>query len=205
MKKVFICLLSFTFISLLYGYTDKQSMPASKSVLCETDNIEILRQVVDPAKDEYDIDVVALWLRDKNSGKETKLLQTTRPDWRYWHMSDSKNFYPVSYDSLFVASRAYIYNSNPLQIIVEGSPDFRNEFSYFIDIANKKARQIPADGGYMGSTEEGYMVFRSYRYVSDPDIAGRYTLLQVFDENGVLVDSLDLEHVILQKYRDNEM
>lgn len=142
MKKVFICLLSFTFINLLYGYTDKHSMPASKSVLCETDNIEILRQVVDPAKDEYDIDVVALWLRDKNTGKETKLLQTTRPDWRYWHMSDSKNFYPVSYDSLFVASRAYIYNSDPLQIIVEGSPDFRNEFSYFIDIANKKARQI---------------------------------------------------------------
>lgn len=138
MKKVFICLLSFTFINLLYGYTDKHSMPASKSVLCETDNIEILRQVVDPAKDEYDIDVVALWLRDKNTGKETKLLQTTRPDWRYWHMSDSKNFYPVSYDSLFVASRAYIYNSDPLQIIVEGSPDFRNEFSYFIDIANKK-------------------------------------------------------------------
>lgn len=65
MKKVFICLLSFTFINLLYGYTDKHSMPASKSVLCETDNIEILRQVVDPAKDEYDIDVVALWLRDK--------------------------------------------------------------------------------------------------------------------------------------------
>lgn len=92
MKKVFICLLSFTFINLLYGYTDKHSMPASKSVLCETDNIEILRQVVDPAKDEYDIDVVALWLRDKNTGKETKLLQTTRPDWRYWHMSDSKIF-----------------------------------------------------------------------------------------------------------------
>lgn len=138
MKKVFICLLSFTFINLLYGYTDKQSTPVSKSVLCETDNIEILRQVVDPAKDEYDIDVVALWLRDKNTGKETKLLQTTRPDWRYWHMSDSKNFYPVSYDSLFVASIAYIYNSDPLQIIVEGSPDFRNEFSYFIDIANKK-------------------------------------------------------------------
>lgn len=69
MKKVFICLLSLFCISLLYGYTDKQSTPVSKSVLCETDNIEILRQVVDPAKDEYDIDVVALWLRDKNTGK----------------------------------------------------------------------------------------------------------------------------------------
>ena len=41
---------------------------------------------------------------------------------------------------------------------------------------------IDATRGYMGGTEEGYMVFRSYRYVSDPDIAGRYTFLQVFDE-----------------------
>ena len=52
----------------------------------------------------------------------------------------------------------------------------------------------------MGWTEEGYMVFRSYRYVSDPDIGGRYTLLQVFNDKGVMVDSLDLKHVILEEY-----
>ena len=50
--------------------------------------------------------------------------------------------------------------------------------------------------------EEGYMIFQSYRYVSDPDIAGRYTFLQIFDETGNLVDSLDLEHVRLKEYRN---
>lgn len=55
-----------------------------------------------------------------------------------------------------------------------------------------------------GGTEEGYMVFRSYRYVSDPDIAGRYTFLQVFNDKGEMVDSLDLEHVKLKEYQDEE-
>lgn len=48
------------------------------------------------------------------------------------------------------------------------------------------------------------MVFRSYRYVSDHDIAGRYTFLQVFNDKGEMVDSLDLEHVKLKEYQDEE-
>lgn len=44
------------------------------------------------------------------------------------------------------------------------------------------------------------MIFRSYRYVSDPEIAGRYTFLQIFNEEGVMVESLDLEHVKLEKH-----
>ena len=87
------------------------------------------------------------------------------------------------------------------QLIVEGCPDSRNEFSYFIDVPSRKAWYVPANSGYMGGTEEGYRVFRSYRYVSDPDIAGRYTFLQVFNDSGVMVDSLDLEHVILTAHK----
>lgn len=42
------------------------------------------------------------------------------------------------------------------------------------------------------------------RYVSDPDIAGRYTLLQIFDKTGNMVDSLDLEHVKLEQSLNEE-
>lgn len=83
----------------------------------------------------------------------------------------------------------------------EGCPDYRNEFSYFIDVPNRTARYIPANYGYVGKTGERYMIFRSYRYVSDPDVLGRYTLLQIIDENPVMVDFLDLEHVIVEKHR----
>lgn len=118
-------------------------------------------------------------------------------------MGDGDRFYPLPIDSILVTTRVKIYNNNPLQLIVEGCPDMRNEFSYFIDVPTRKAWYVPANQGYVGRTsEEGYMIFKSYRYVSDPEIAGRYTFLQVFDETGIMVDSLDLEHVKLAKYRD---
>lgn len=175
-----------------------------KECVASIDSIEILREVVDSAKDEYDVDEVALWLRNKNTGAETKILQTIRPDWHCWYMSDGTEFHPVPFDSLLVASRVYIHNLEPLQLIVEGCPDCRNEFSYFVDVPSRKAWYVPANSGYLGGTEEGYMIFQSYRYVSDPDIAGRYTFLQIFDETGCMVDSLDLEHIKLSAYQNEE-
>lgn len=168
-------------------------------ILAENDNVQILREVVDSAKDEFDVPVIALWIRNKSNGDEKKLLQTVRPDWHCWYMSDGDHWIDVPIDSITALSRAYIINDNPLQLIVEGVPDSRNEFSYFIDVDNRIAKYIPANSGFLGGTEESYLIFRSYRYVSDPDIAGRYTFLQVFDKDGIMVDSLDLEHVIMEK------
>lgn len=178
---------------------------SGKELVAENDSVALYIQIVDSAKDEYDIPEVALWIRNKTTKKETKLYQTVRPDWHCWYMGDGNKFYPVPIDSILVTSRVSIYNYDPLQLIVEGCPDMRNEFSYFIDVDKRKAWYVPANQGYIGSTsEEGYMIFQSYRYVSDPDIAGRYTFLQIFDETGNMVDSLDLEHVILKEYHNEE-
>lgn len=209
MKNVYLEGIGIATMLLLTGCSEKtdnqQSVKESnKECVASIDSIEILREVIDSAKDEYDIGEVALWLRNKNNGVETKILQTTRPDWHCWYMSDGNEFYSVPFDSLLVASRVYIHNLEPLQLIVEGCPDCRNEFSYFVDVPSRKAWYVPANSGYIGGTEEGYMIFRSYRYVSDPDIAGRYTFLQVFDETGCMVDSLDLEHVKLSTYQNEE-
>lgn len=177
---------------------NKKLMATDKTLVAENDSIAILYQVVDSAKDEFDIPEVAIWIKNKATKQETKLYQTIRPDWHCWYMGYGNRFYPVPIDSILVTSRVTIYNDDPLQLIVEGCPDMRNEFSYFIDVPTQKAWYVPANQGYVGSTsEEGYMIFQSYRYVSDPDIAGRYTFLQVFDETGNMVDSLDLEHLHL--------
>ncbi len=179
---------------------DKKPMATDKALVAENDSVALLIQIVDSAKDEYDIPEVALWIKNKTTKKETKLYQTIRPDWHYWYMGEGNKFYPVPIDSILVTSRVSIYNYDPLQLIVEGCPDMRNEFSYFIDVDKHKAWYVPANMGYVGSTsEEGYMIFQSYRYVSDPDIAGRYTFLKIFNDKGVMVDSLDLEHLHLRK------
>lgn len=183
----------------MYGCqkVDRQITP-DKTIVAENDSIAVLYQVVDSAKDEFDIPEVAIWLKNKTTEQETKLYQTIRPDWHCWYMGDGNKFYPVPIDSILVTSRVSIYNNDPLQLIVEGCPDMRNEFSYFIDVPTRKAWYVPANQGYVGTTsEEGYMIFQSYRYVSDPDIAGGYTFLQLFDKTGNMVDSLDLEHLHL--------
>lgn len=194
-----ITILAIVMPMILYGcqQVGKQTTP-DKTIVAENDSIAVLYQVVDSAKDEYDIPEVAIWIKNKKTEEETKLYQTIRPDWHCWYMGDGNNFYSVSIDSILVTSRVSIYNDDPLQLIVEGCPDMRNEFSYFIDVSRRKAWYIPANQGYVGHTsEERYMIFQSYRYVSDPDIAGRYTFLQLFDETGNMVDSLDLEHLHL--------
>lgn len=172
----------------------------NREILAENDSVQILCEVVDSASDSYDVPVVALTIRKKFDGSEQKLLQTVKPDWFCWYMGDGDRFVEVPIDSIAAISRVFIYNDEPLQLIAQGCPDCRNEFSHFIDVEKRKAWYVPANSGYVGGTEEGYMIFRSYRYVSDPDIAGRYTFLQIFDENGLMVDSLDLEHIILEKY-----
>lgn len=172
----------------------------NREILAENDSIQILCEIVDSASDSYDVPSVVLMIRDKSDGSEQKLLQTVKPDWFCWYMGDGDKFIEVPIDSITAVSRVFIFNDNPLQLIIQGCPDYRNEFSHFIDVENRKAWYVPANSGYVGGTEEGYMIFRSYRYVSDPDIAGRYTFLQIFDENGLMVDSLDLEHIILEKY-----
>lgn len=197
---VLVVIVAFAQISLLGCEKAHNNPIANKDILAENDSVQILCVVVDSAKDEFDVPVIALWMHNKSDGSEKKLLQTVRPDWHCWYMSDGDQWIDVPIDSITAISRAYIINDNPLQLIVEGVPDCRNEFSHFIDVDRRTAKYIPANSGFLGSTEEGYLIFRSYRYVSDPDIAGRHTFLQVFDEDGVMVDSLDLEHVILEKY-----
>lgn len=197
MKKLLCVLLTlfFTMPFMISRETGSGKNQEVKEVLTESRDYTILKEVVDSAKDEYDIDESIIWIKDRKTGKETRLLQTVRPDWHFWYMTDGSEFYEVPIDSILVAHEAHIIQEDPLQIIIEGVPDCRNVFSYLIDVPSRKAWYVPANMGYLGSTsEEGFLVFQSYRYVSDPEVAGRYTFLQIFDpKEGILVDSLDLE------------
>lgn len=65
----------------------KRTTP-EKTIVAENDSIAVLYQVVDSAKDEYDIPEVAIWIKNKKTEEETKLYQTIRPDWHCWYMGD---------------------------------------------------------------------------------------------------------------------
>ena len=106
MKSIYLGGLGVSTLLFLIGCSEKPSVQQPvKECVASIDGIEILREVVDSAKDEYDIAEVALWLRNKDTGAETKILQTVRPDWHCWYMSDGTEFYTVPFDSLLVASK----------------------------------------------------------------------------------------------------
>lgn len=165
----------------------------NEEILNYTDRIELIRKEGGDRPDRSSI-----WVRNKEDGKSSKLFDIVPFSEYGWYIGDGKRFIRVSSDTLPVCSNIHIYNTRPLQIIVEGCPDLRNIYSFFIDVNSKKTWYVPSNSGYLGDTEEGYMIFKSYRYVSDPDIAGRYTFLQIFNERGLMVDSLSLEHLRLE-------
>ena len=176
-----------------------------KELIASGYNVDIYREIINGAEDEYDSDEVVLWMKNKTTGKENKLLKTVKPYDRCWYLPDNKSFYPVSIDSVQVSSVVHICREEPLQLIIEGCPDLRNEYSYFVDFASRKAWLVPANRGFMRETEQGYLLFTSYRYGHNPELGGRYTFIQVFDsETGELVDSLDLEHIELPPWDFDE-
>jgi hypothetical protein len=176
--------------------------PNPKNILAEVDSIQIIQEVIDSTGNNSDNPIKAIWLRNKNTGDYQKLFQTRPPKGNSWYTPDGKKWKSVSINDIPGVFSAYIIIYHPLQFIVEGCPDGRNIYSYYIDAESRTAKYIPANSGYMGETEEGYLVFKSYRYVSNPDIAGRYTILQLFNQDGILVEKLDLEHIKLEEYKE---
>lgn len=46
---------------------ENKQIVTDKSIVAENDSVAILYQVVDPAKDEYDIPEVAIWIKNKTT------------------------------------------------------------------------------------------------------------------------------------------
>lgn len=168
-------------------------------LVASNDSVDILCELIDSAKDEFDVDVVAVWSRDLKTGEMNKIFQTTRfKDGFGWYMPDDNRFIPVSIDSIPCAYNFYCRIFDRSQIIVSGCPDMRNSYSFLVDIAKRKAWYIPANSRFLGETgEEGFLVFQSYRYITSDDDSiapgGRYTFLQIFDDRGIMIDSLSFK------------
>lgn len=168
----------------------------------ETELYEIFIKEEKPAKDDFDIPVVSLWTYNKSYKKSSKLLTTVKPEKFFWYLPDDYKGFDVPINSINAIHTVTPVDST--RIIIQGVPDLRNTFSYIIDIPNKKAIYIPCNAGIIGFTsEENLIIGQSYRYVSDPEIAGRYTYIQIFDWDGNQVADLDLERVTLQQRISN--
>ena len=155
----------------------------------------------DDKKAEFDEDafIVSLYVYNYKTRQLTKLLTTTEPEGYKWYNPAGENASKcllTDIHSIYYA-RLFPYAE---KLLVTGCFDSRNEFSYIIDLNDKRAMLLPTNSGFVGFTsEEGYVVMQSYAYNTGLDEegepkGGRHTVLSVFDENGKFIRSLDLEN-----------
>ena len=83
---------------------------------------------------------------------------------------------------------AYIVNEDPLCLVIEGKPDWRNVYSRIWKEGSDSLIMLPTNAGLIGITdEEGLLVMQSYDYYAS---GGRYNRIEVFDLDGNLVEAL---------------
>ena len=170
----------------------RPGIPSKAKFADENDYYEVYVDEETQAEDWMDVTKVSLWLYNKSTKQSFKLLSTIDPGSYSWYQPDGEEGLDFPIDSITAIHTIIPVDSTTL--IVEGCPDSRNIYSYIIDIPERKATYIPCNSGVVGFTaEEGFIIGQSYRYVSDPDIAGRYTYIQIFDWDGNQVADLDLE------------
>lgn len=184
---------------------DKQITP-DKTIMAENDSVLILSEVIVPAEDElfeFNIPIVAIWIKNKKTQQETKLYQTVRPTTYVWYNCDRTKFFPVSLDSIPATEKVTIIQDDPLQIIVEGWSSWWEESSYIIDVSSRKTLYVPSSAGYLGTTKsEGYMIFKSAGCIYFPE-GGKeyYTILDIYDRDGNQIDSYSLKPLLVEKLK----
>ena len=60
-------LLALTMIAMCSWQSESKQIPSVKTIVAESDSVAILSQIVDPAKDEYDIPEVAIWISTRQN------------------------------------------------------------------------------------------------------------------------------------------
>ena len=169
------------------------SIPKTASVVAEDNNVTIYLN----REDGNEIPQVSLWLHYKDTGEEKRLVLTHPRARRDWQTYDS--IMPVQTDSIATISRVTIlsYGNEPLKLLVEGCPDYRNVESFIVTDNCKESIMLPTNAGLIGVTSEEYLLLmESYDYYSD---GGRYSKVDAYDTNGKLINSMNVKTRVLNE------
>lgn len=154
-------------------------------------------------KADYDEEsfITSMYVFDNETKQLSKLLTTTEPKQFSWNMQAGEKSEKCDISDIHAIYEARLF-PNARKVLVSGIFDMRNSLSYIINLDDKSVLFLPTNGGLVGFTmEEGYAIMQSYKYNEKLDeegvpLGGRHTLLSIFDDNGYIIKSLDLEQKI---------
>ena len=134
---------------------------------------------------EFDLDgVYSVWLADERMGTVIKVLTTNPNAEGQWEKMSGKNSNAVEVpmDQIATASTAYLAPGDVSMIIVEGCPDARNIWTYFVDPYANTAKQLPSTEGVQNlDWDKKEIVVSSYGYYPE---GGRYTYSCAYSLDG---------------------
>lgn len=159
-------------------------IPKSAYVAAENENVVVFLN----HDDDSEIPQVSLWLRYKKNHKEKKLLLTHPHAKRDWQTYEGIVRIPV--DSIATISKVTIIScgDEPIMLLVEGCPDYRNVESFIVSETSRDAICLPTANGLLGITEEeSLLIMESYEYYEE---GGRYSKIDAFDRDGNLISSM---------------
>lgn len=163
----------------------KSKIPRTAFIVAEDENVAVYLN----KEDTNEIPQVSLWLRYKNGGDEKRLILTHPHSRRDWQTYDSSMV--VKTDSIATISRVTIfpYGKEPLKLLVEGCPDYRNVESLIVSVDSDSAIMLPTNEGMIGvSHEDGLLIMETYDYYNG---GGRYSKIDAYDLNGKRINSMN--------------
>lgn len=169
----------------------------------EDSNDNYLIFLNDDKKADYDEDsfITSMYVFDNETKQLSKLLTTTEPKQFSWNMQAGEKSEKCDISDIHAIYEARLF-PNARKVLASGIFDMRNSLSYIINLDDKSVLFLPTNGGLVGFTmEEGYAIMQSYKYNEKLDeegvpLGGKHTLLSIFDDNGYIIESLDLEQKI---------
>ena len=166
------------------------SRPASAKLAAENNTYKIYINEERPSADEFSLPVSSLWVSEKATGREWKLL-TTNPQAETSNY-DYKSFSPISAVDIASAEYVLFFPYNDSKVIVSGKyPSFTFVSTFLIDLKSGEAMGLPVSGGVVGFTgEKGFAIGETWDYY---DEGGRYDVLKIFDDEGKHIATFSLK------------
>ena len=189
LKSAFVALLLWTVLPSMA----QNELPSRAQLADDCGFLQVYLNYDRAGLEDDDPDIVSVWIVNKQQQKTTRLLVTNPAAQSVWDRMQDRNAVSVPLTQIAAAYKArFVPGQN--KVIVEGVPDARNVWSYLIDLDTKKACQLSSNSGFVGfcGEDETYIVMQSYRYNSDPEVGGRFTVLQLFTTNGHFVKELEV-------------
>ena len=171
----------------------QNSLPSRAQLADDSGFLQVYLNYDVAGLEDDDPDIVSVWIVNKQQKTTTRLLVTNPAAPSVWDRMQDRNAVSVPLTQIAAAYKARLVPGQN-KVIVEGVPDARNVWSYLIDLDTQKACQLSSNSGFVGfcGEAETYIVMQSYRYNPDPEVGGRFTVLQLFTTNGRFVKELEV-------------